>query len=79
MSLNDSFGYFGDLRKMGNYTVVGEVFFIERGIFRSDVTKEDVSGMGRCLWKEKGRQYKILQMVDARRGYEFEKSCWIYI
>ena len=30
-SLNNSFGYFGDGRKIGNWTVFGEVFVIERG------------------------------------------------
>ena len=30
-SLSKSFGYFGDGRKIENWTVVGEVFFIERG------------------------------------------------
>ena len=53
-SLSNWFDYFRDDRKIGNWTVVGEVFFIERGIFRSCLTMEDVSGMGRCLWKEKG-------------------------
>ena len=33
-SLNNSFGYFRDDRKIGNRTVVGEVFFIERGFFQ---------------------------------------------
>ena len=34
VSLNNSFGYFVDDRKIGNWTVVGEVFFIERGFFQ---------------------------------------------
>ena len=56
-SLNNSFGYFGDDRKMGNQTVVVDVFSIDRGFFfRSGVTVEDVSGMERCLLKEKGWQ-----------------------
>ena len=46
-SLNNSFGYFGDGRKIGNLTVVGEVFFMELGFFRSGVTMEDVSGDGK--------------------------------
>ena len=33
VSLKNSFGYFGDDRKIGNWTVVGEVFFIEREFF----------------------------------------------
>ena len=32
-SLNNLFCYFGDCRKIANWTVVGEVFFIERGFF----------------------------------------------
>ena len=40
-SLNNSFCYFGDGRKNGNWTVVGEVFFTERGFFISGVTMED--------------------------------------
>ena len=43
-SLNNSFGYFRDGRKIGNWTVVRKVFSIERGFFRSGVTMEDVSG-----------------------------------
>ena len=46
-SLSNSFGYFRDGRKIGNWSVVGEVFFIERGFFRSGVTMEDVSGDGK--------------------------------
>ena len=48
-SLNNSFGYFGDDRKMGNWMVVDEVIFIERGFFRSSVTMEDVSGDGKVF------------------------------
>ena len=48
--LNNSFGYFGDDRKIGNWMVVGEIFFIERGFFSQVV----LVGMGRCLLKEKG-------------------------
>ena len=32
-SLSNSFSYFEDDRKIGNWTVVGEVLFVERGIF----------------------------------------------
>ena len=47
-SLNNSFGYFGGGRKIGNWTIVGEVFFIERGFFRSGVTMEDDSEDGKA-------------------------------
>ena len=43
-SLNNSFVHFGDGRKIGNLTVVGEVFFSEGGFFRSGVTMEEISG-----------------------------------
>ena len=33
VSLNNSFGYFEDDRKIGNGMVIGEVLFIERGFF----------------------------------------------
>ena len=33
VSLNNSFSYFGDGGKIGNLTIVGEVFFNERGSF----------------------------------------------
>ena len=61
-SLNNSFGYFGDDRKIGNYTVVGEVFFIERGFFyRSGVTKEDVNGG----WKGACGKRKVDNIADG--------------
>ena len=60
MSLN-SFGYFRDDRKIGNSTVVGEVFFIERGFFSSGVTMEDVSGDGKVPIKRE--RLTILQIV----------------
>ena len=33
-SLNNSFGFFGDDKKIEKWTVVGEIFFIERGFLQ---------------------------------------------
>ena len=60
-SLNNSFGYFGDGKNIGNWTVVDEVFFIERGFFQKRVTMEDVSGDGKVLAERE--RLTILQMV----------------
>ena len=61
-SLTNSFGYFEDCRKIGNWTVVGEVFFIERVFFRSGVTMKDVCGDGKVPVERE--RLTILQMVD---------------
>ena len=58
---NISFGYFGDGRKIGNWTVVSSVFYIERGFFRSGVTMEDCSGNRKV--PVESERLTILQMV----------------
>ena len=60
-NLNNSFGYSGDGRKIGNWMVVGEVFVIERGLFRNSVTMEDVSRDGKVPVERE--RLTILQMV----------------
>ena len=44
VSHNNTFGYFTDYRKIGNWTIIDEVFVTERGFLRSGVTIADVSG-----------------------------------
>ena len=61
-SLNNSFSYFGCGRKIGNWTVVGEVLFSSDGFFRSDVTMEDVSEDGKMPVERE--RLTILQIVD---------------
>ena len=63
-SLNNSFGYFADGRKIGNWTVVGELFFIERGFFRSGVTMKDVSGDEKVPVERE--RLTILQMMGEK-------------
>ena len=46
---------------IGNWTVVGYVFYIERGFFRRGVTMEDVSGDGKVSVERE--RLTILQMV----------------
>ena len=61
-SLNNSFGYFGDDRKIGNWTVIDEVFFIKRGFFQKwCVTMEDFSEDGKVPVERE--RLTILQMV----------------
>ena len=60
-SLNNSFVYFGDGRKIGNWTVVGEVFFIEREFFQKWCDNENVSGDERVPVERE--RLTILQMV----------------
>ena len=59
--LNNSFGDFRDDKKIVNWTVVGEVVFIERGFFRSVVKMEYVSGDGKVPVERE--RLTILQIV----------------
>ena len=60
-SLNNLVNYFGDGRKIGNWTVVGESSLSSEGFFRSGVTMENVSGDGNVSVERE--RLTILQMV----------------
>ena len=60
-SLHNQWSYFGDDRKIGNTSIVGEVYFIERRFFRNGVTMEDVSEVGKVPVERE--RLTILQMV----------------
>ena len=72
-SLSNSFGYFGDVRKIGNCTGAGEVFFIERGFFRSGVTMEDIiSGDGKVP-VERERMTKLQMVGEIEEGMSLSR------